>query len=234
MFLLYDMSSDRHAGILNEHRLFEVLHQSSLQLDATLWISDIDSAKESSKPSAKKLAAVKNTPKYSLRIAIYGLLKDRDTTGGRFSDAGLFLQHPFADEIKPGIKYDNPHYLRRPGAEMPKLERLSLESMEEDFTHKTLNDELGKSRWLRIFDDADADGDGTKVANPFLSPRIRSQLMRYCILCSYNLTLHTLTLHSHQTTALAMMQEKECGYVEHPRFPALWQAERDKNDQIIQ
>ncbi|KAF7527351.1 hypothetical protein G7054_g10485 [Neopestalotiopsis clavispora] len=215
-FLLHDLSSNRHAGILREPCLLKVLLQSSLHLDATLWISETNSAKESNKPFPKKLARVNHTPNYSLRIAIYGLLKDRDLIGGRFSDAGLFLQHPFADEIKPGIEYDNPQYLRRPGAEMPKLERLSLESMQEDSSHDILDNELGKSRWLRIFDDANADGDTMNAVNPLISDRLCGSLL------------------SHQITALAMLQEKECGYVERPKFPALWQAEHDKKTQIIQ
>jgi hypothetical protein len=64
--------------------------------------------------------AEKPEKEYSLRIAIHGLLEDKKVIGDAFSKAELFLQHPFESEVLAGAAYDNPHYLLRPGASMPK------------------------------------------------------------------------------------------------------------------
>ncbi|ETS80390.1 hypothetical protein PFICI_07919 [Pestalotiopsis fici W106-1] len=204
IFLLHDPSSDRNAGILNNSHLINILRQFSLELDATLLVSGTKESKAMSKPATKKSVLARLIPEHSLRIAIYGPRGDKDKIGGLLSDAGFFLQHPFADEIKPGIIYDNPHYLCRPGAGMPELKYLSPDDMGDDSPHNMLGDGLGESRWLRMFDNAAADESAATVVRAHISPRLCSPLM------------------SHQTTALTMMQEKERGYVEEPIFSPLW------------
>ncbi len=106
------------------------------------------------------------------------LQNDKDTVGDLLSDSGFFLQHPSAAEVIPGIQYDNPHYLVRPGAGMLKLEQLHLNVMDDSITQTEVRDEISKSHFIQIFEAADADGSSITVTNTYLSPRLRSKLMR--------------------------------------------------------
>lgn len=53
-------------------------------------------------------------------------MKDTAKIGVILSDDGLYLQHPSPAQYGLELEYHNPHYLVRPGSEMPKLEELSL------------------------------------------------------------------------------------------------------------
>ncbi|KAI8630297.1 SNF2 family N-terminal domain-containing protein [Xylariaceae sp. FL1651] len=211
MFLLYDQNSDLHLGTLYNPRLIGALCELPLRLDATLFISEVKHIKEKRRPQMRKYVSTEATRGYSIRIVLHGLRIDKDTVGDLLSDAGFFLQHPYAAEVIPGIQYDNPHYLVRPGTGMPKLEQLHLHGMNESITQTEVRDEIAKSYFIRIFETAEADGDAVTVINTSLSPRLRSTLMR------------------HQVLALAMMQEKESGFLEEPMFPSLWRRESSKN-----
>ncbi|GAB1319449.1 hypothetical protein MFIFM68171_09659 [Madurella fahalii] len=188
--------SGKYAGILNSPVLSCLLDDFKVRFSARLLPPERGSEPE---PRKQKLRSSKCCP---VRIVIYGMRGDEKVIGSKLSDASLFLQHPAAHECNDNIKYSNPHYLVRPGSEMPKLEELSLTTSDPSSSQVDRLDDISLSRLLRIFDFAEP-GTGVSVtAVP--SPRLSSTLM------------------SHQLTALAMMIEKECGIVDNPRFPTLW------------
>ncbi|KAI0399412.1 SNF2 family N-terminal domain-containing protein [Xylaria palmicola] len=210
-FLLHAASSGVYVGSLSNPKLVSALSRLPLRLDASLFISDVkEAAKDSGdcarKSRQKRCGTVEVTREYILRIVLHGLQDVKEITGALLSDAGVFLRHPSADEVIPEVSYDNPHYLRRPGAEMPKLEYLHLDSVPES-TESESADRTNSGRLTQILETAQADGELVTLADLSLSPRLRSPLMR------------------HQVLALAMMQEKESGFVEAPAFPSLWKKE---------
>ncbi|KAI1737674.1 SNF2 family N-terminal domain-containing protein [Xylaria scruposa] len=208
--MLRDQNSGSHLGTLSNSRLASVLNQLPLRLDATLLVSETKVPKER-KSKTRKVTATEPTKECSIRIVVYGLRDNKEAISSLFSDAGFFLQHPSAAELIPGVQYDNPHYLARPGAEMPKLENLQLDDMNDDMQTEG-EGEISKVRYMRIFETAEADGGAITVINTLPSPRLCSPLMR------------------HQLIALAMMQEKESGFLEDPMFPSLWRREFTHND----
>ncbi|KAJ2998728.1 hypothetical protein NUW58_g233 [Xylaria curta] len=202
-----DESSGAYLGSLSNSRLVSALSRLPLRLDASLFISDAkDSEGNARKSQKKKYGTVEATREYALRIVLHGLQDVKEITGALLSDAGIFLQHPSAAEVIPEASYDNPHYLGRPGAEMPKLEYLHLDSI-IDNTETQSADQIHSGRLMQILETAQANGESVSVSNVSPSPRLRSPLMR------------------HQVLALAMMQEKESGFVEVPAFPSLWKKE---------
>ena len=177
--MLQNQNSGAHVGILNNSGLVNALQQLRIKLDATVLISEVKDMRESGKPKMRKHAPAKAAREYSIRINLYGLLDDKVTMGGLLSDAGFFLQPPYAGEIIPEVQYDNPHYLLRPGAEMPKLEHLHLDIVDDSSTQPETGNEISKSRFLQIFETAEADGATVTTMKTSPSPRLRSPLMRY-------------------------------------------------------
>ncbi|KAI0550442.1 SNF2 family N-terminal domain-containing protein [Xylaria curta] len=149
IFMLRERNSGSHLGILNDSKLVSVLNQLSLRLDATLLVSETKVTKEKRKSQRRKGTATEPTKECSIRIVLYGLRDNKEAIGSLFSDAGFFLQHPSAAELIPGVQYDNPHYFVRPGAEMPKLENLQLDDMNDD-VQTEMGGEISKSRFMRI------------------------------------------------------------------------------------
>jgi hypothetical protein len=85
-------------------------------------------------------------------ITLYGFRKDSDCVGTILDDAGVFLQHP--ECYDDSVRYDNPHYLTRPGnflsvseAAMPTAKPPKPSTILSD--HDPL-----KSQVLEIFDSA--------------------------------------------------------------------------------
>lgn len=116
---------------------------------------------------------------YRLRIAVHGFQIDKEPIGKLLSDAGFFLQHPSAAELLPGVEYDNPHYLLRPGAKMPRMEDLSIEIDGEVPSKDELEYEARSSNLLRMFETAAlaANGGGVTPLKATPSPRLRTVLM---------------------------------------------------------
>ena len=194
---LYFQDSNKYAGIVTLPILCKLLQDFTVQLKATLMSSEsrpnVGSRKQKAKP----------VKEYSLHIVVYGIESERSAVGSLLSGADLFFQHPSAAECPRHVRYCNPHYLLRPGSEMPKLEDLSLTTDVRSSRQLEQLDEVNMARLLRIFDCADVDGSQISVSvDP--SSRLRSRLM------------------DHQLTALAMMIERECGAAENSRFPTLW------------
>ncbi|KAI0442355.1 SNF2 family N-terminal domain-containing protein [Xylaria telfairii] len=214
-FLLYGQDSGAYLGSLNNSRLVSALSRLALRLDATLFASEIkDTGGKKKKAQMKKHSAREAAWKYSIRIVLHGMQYDKETTGSLLADSGIFLQHPSIAEIIPEVRYDNPHYLVRPGAEMPDLEQLHLDDTTSS-TETELVMETRKGRFIQILETAKADGESVTSINVTPSPRLRSPLMR------------------HQVLALAMMLEKESGFVEEPTFPSLWRKEFSQNSKSV-
>ncbi|RYP70475.1 hypothetical protein DL771_005412 [Monosporascus sp. 5C6A] len=199
--------SDRFAGIITSRGLKKLLDRHTVRLTAALCCEQ--------PPGHKKMRISKKSrdsaSKWRLedavaRVVVYGRMEDKDDIANLLSDAGLFFQQPALDEYDPGVPYFNPHLLLRPGAEMPKIEGLSISDPQRAATNGGLLDEVNQGRIWRIFDLAS--GAGTSVVAA-ASPRLRS------------------TLRKHQLQALAMMIERECGVIEGAKFPSLWQAPSD-------
>ena len=178
ILMLRSKISGVHAGILNDSRLTNALFQFTFRRDATLFISEVKDTRGTSKREVRKHAPAKAAREYSLRIVVHGDWDDKEILGRLLSNAGSFLKHPCVTEVIPGTRYDNPHYLLRPGAEMPRLKHLHLDIADDSPTQTEPGDEISKSRFLRIFDTAEADGNDV-IVNASPSPRLRSSLMRY-------------------------------------------------------
>ena len=112
--------SGKYAGILNLPALCCLLEGFRVRFSACLLPPERGSGPEVGK---QELRSRKFCP---VRIVIYGMRGDEKVIGSKLSDAGLFLQHPAAHECNRDVKYSNPHYLARPGFDMPKLEELPL------------------------------------------------------------------------------------------------------------
>lgn len=235
IFKLQTQNSGTYAGILSESRLVNTLNQFSLRLDATLLISEVRDIKGAVKSKSRAKTPAKIAREYTIRITIHGLRHDKEAIGNLLSDAGFFLQHPGDNEVLPGVEYDNPHYLLRPGAEMPRFKDLRLETDDDGSLRSEPEDEIRKSNLLRLFETAEADGGSVTVLNTLPSPRLHSPLMRYDIpfRSTFNDDSVTDALGSHQIVSLAFMLEKENGHVEQPMFPSLWKTQRDQNSQIL-
>ncbi|KAF2191078.1 hypothetical protein K469DRAFT_746516 [Zopfia rhizophila CBS 207.26] len=191
--------SNKYAGLLTLPALGKLLDEFYVKFTATLIASQSRPSQASRKVKVKDLV---RTQECSVRIVVYGMKRDKSAVGSLLSDAGLYLQQPSAEECDRDVEYCNPHYLLRPGAQMPKLDELSISSNARKGGSSEMLDEVNKSRFMQIFDFAN------DVSNCL-------QVVPSSRLCS--------TLKDYQLTALAVMAEKECGIVEKPMFPSLWE-----------
>lgn len=62
---------------------------------------------------SKLKKAISSSQPSEVFITLYGFQKDGDCVGRILDDAGLFLQHPLCYD--DSVRYENPHYLTRPG-----------------------------------------------------------------------------------------------------------------------
>ena len=137
-----------------------------------------------------------------LEILVYGLLEDLDAVGSVLADSNIFLQHP--QNRDESVPYDNPHYLKRPGAEMEVPEEVSPARakgrliVSNDFMAEIFSSAEGPKEYSQI-------NGSSRIITP---------------------------LKSHQMKALAMMLEKEHGELANPEFEPLWKAKRDRLGQV--
>lgn len=178
-FIIRAQASGTHAGILDNSQLLKILGQLPLRLDATLLIPEMKGAERSLRAKSRNHDSTTLVEKYRLRIAVHGFRIDKESIGKLLSDAGFFLQHPSAAELLPDVEYDNPHYLLRPGANMPRMEDLSMEIDGDVPSEDRLEDEARSSNLLRIFESAALAADGGQMAHlkATPSPRLRTVLM---------------------------------------------------------
>lgn len=217
-FILRAQPSGTHAGILDNSQLLKILAQFTLRLDATLLIPETKGVEQPLRTKSRNHNSTTFVEKHRLRIAVHGFKIDKEPIGKLLSDADFFLQHPSAAELLPDVEYDNPHYLLRPGAKMPRIEDLSMEIDGDVPSQAELEDEARSGDLLRIFESAALAADGDRVTHLKVtpSPRLRAVLM------------------VHQRTALAFMLEKESGFMEEPTFPSLWTTERSGGGATLQ
>lgn len=173
MLKLSFQDSNTYAGLINSPALSKLLTESCIQLSAVLV-----------KPLAMRDQNMKRTKMYKqsltqecpVRIVVYGRKCERLAIGNILSDAEFCLQHPLSGEYDQQVEYINPHYLLRPGAEMPQSEGLSICSDSGNSKSSETLDDADKGRFLRIFDLANG-AENSLRAEP--SPRIRSTLEEY-------------------------------------------------------
>ncbi|KAI1640419.1 hypothetical protein F4809DRAFT_590021 [Biscogniauxia mediterranea] len=195
---MYYEITGKYAGILAMPALCDLLESYTIKLRGHLATAK----PEKLLPGAGRGKAKPNrVPEYSLRIAVYGLFVEKNAVCKFLSDSELYLQHPSGTECDLSVDYFNPHYLVRPGGEMPRLEELSLDEHGEQAEPTRTLDDTTKGRLLRMFDQADG-GEVEVDANP--SSRLQTPLME------------------HQIKALSLMIERESGRLHDLKSPSLW------------
>ena len=168
---LYFQDSNKYAGLIALPVLCSLLNNFLVKLSATLIASP-------SKPSPNRVKSTKSrfaSHECSVRIIIYGLKSERCAVGELLSNAALYLQQPSATERGTDAEYCNPHYLVRPGGQLPVLEDLTISSDTRIKEASEMLDEAEKSRLLRLFDSTD---DFEVASQLTASPRLRSTLKK--------------------------------------------------------
>lgn len=100
-----------------------------------------------------------------VKLAVYGLDRQKRDVAYFLSSRNLFLQHPTALEYDFSVPYFNPQYLPGPSGSMPEIE--GAPDVVEDLT------ESERAQVLRVFDTAADTSYDTAVVQ---SPRIKSTL----------------------------------------------------------
>ena len=115
------------------------------------------------------------------RVVVFGKMEDRDGIGNLLSDSHHFFQHPMAGEVDTDVPYFNPHLLLRPGAQMPKIEGLSISESNAGTTAVSQLDEVNRGKIWMIFDKANciADDAGVKPSGGLKST------LRELVTCSF-------------------------------------------------
>ncbi|KAL2818730.1 SNF2 family N-terminal domain-containing protein [Aspergillus cavernicola] len=190
--------SGKYAGIISMPVLITILQQYTVQLVGTLTA-----------PKAAQGAKSQPSGDPCIRIVVYGCSNERKAVGAALSEAEVFLQHPTSADCDLSMPYINPHYLLRPGDEMPNLEDLVLFDMGEDSNPSEPLAKDVKSKVMQIFDSVNV-----PIAGTYEPARISSRL--------------AATLKEHQFVAVSMMVERESGRLDDLIFPALWESVRGK------
>lgn len=166
---LTSQDSKKYAGFLNSPALRQLLDRSAVRLKATLY----QESQQKLKPPKKAAKPSNGRP---VKIVVFGMQQDSDAIGDVLSQAGLYLQHPSGLDYDEYTKYCNPHYLLRPGSQMPNLETLSVAGGAQTGSEMAKRDEVYIARLLRIFDCDDTTGVKAPVTlDP--SPRLSSTLL---------------------------------------------------------
>lgn len=220
----------QHAGFFRSTALCQLLEDSKVTLTAKLMAPAHPPTKtqKGGKESKKPATPSKNVqPEQSrLHIVVHGQMSNSHAIGNMLGESGFYLQHPTESELHHMVIYDNPHYLLRPGSELPPLERLSIE---EDDGPKRLDMVVGetiKSQFMAMFDGTGPLG----MINGFESSRrLLSPLQEYVEFESTHIPLSNQTRH--QMTALAWMTEIESGTLTRPNFPSFWELTQGSSPQ---
>lgn len=160
----------KYAGILNLPILCKLQEEFTIEYTAQMVALE---SRKSQRTGTGKPTLPHSTYNCSVRIVVYGCKSEKNSVSQLLSKAGLFLQHPSAAELDKHVDYGNPHYLLRPGSQMPKLENLSLSPNVNNVTTADLMNESQKSRFMQIFNSAS--GPSNLLAPP-CSPRLKSIL----------------------------------------------------------
>jgi len=162
--------SKKYAGILDLPALCKLQEEFTIEYTAKMVASE---SRKSQLTGTGKTAIPSSTHDCLVRIVVYGLKLEEYAVGKMLSDAGLYLQHPSATELYRHVDYSNPHYLLRPGSQIPKLEVLSISADRNNAATADSLDEAHKSRFMQIFNSANGP---ISPFNARPSPRLKSAL----------------------------------------------------------
>lgn len=169
--------TDEFVGVFICDGLSSLLGQFSVHTTAKLAPENPKEGNGLEGSKASKAQAQKShIPGRLTRVVIYGLFADKDLIGKHLSEAELYLQHPTLDEYDQSVEYFNPHLLLRPGAKMPRIEELSLQTEDETTPAPTILDEVSKGRIWRVFNSASG---GEMIPEVTSSPRLKATLKEY-------------------------------------------------------
>ena len=166
---LYFQDSNKYAGLIALPALCSLLDNFPVKFSASLIASP-------SKPSSTRVKSTKTSfasRECSVRIIIHGPKSEKCAVGEFLSSASLYLQQPSATERETDAEYCNPHYLVRPGGQLPALEELAISSDTRSKEASETLDEVEKSKLLRLFDSTDDFGVASQL---IASPRLQSTL----------------------------------------------------------
>jgi hypothetical protein len=168
---LHFQDTGKYAGLVTLPALGKLQRDFNVKLTAHLVATK-------NKPDSKsKRGERKRDPgpscEYYVRIVIHGLKSEKTAVGDLLANDEVFFQHPSIEECGRNMEYWNPHYLLRPGSQMPLLEDLSISSDESSAQGAGTLEEVDRSRLLRIFDTASDIVIPSKITP---SPRLRSIL----------------------------------------------------------
>ncbi|KAL6697594.1 SNF2 family N-terminal domain-containing protein [Trichoderma pleuroticola] len=195
---LSSQDTQRYAGIINNATLAKIFREFTIKTDAKL-VTPTNSRKKTSKKEIKSFRPPVDCP---VRIVLYELATDQYTIGNILGDAGFYFQHPLPSEYDSSMQYCNPHYLLRPGSQLPTLEEDSATRCDRKVESDLLN-ASNKGRFMRLFDEA---SEITGILRTSLEPSSRLKS----------------TLKEHQLFAFAWLTEIETGGV-RGGCPSLWQ-----------
>jgi hypothetical protein len=162
--------SKKYAGILTLPALCKLQEECTIEYAANMVAFESRRDQKSVKGKATTPNAAHDC---SVRIVVYGVKSQESSVSQLLSDADLYLQHPSAAELYRHVDYWNPHYLLRPGSQMPKLKSLSIPLDGNNLTATNSIDETRKSRFMQIFNSANGP---SSHLNPISSPRLKSTL----------------------------------------------------------
>lgn len=166
---LYFQDSNKYAGLIALPALCRLLNNFVVKLNATLITSQSKPGPTTVKNSKKLFAS----HECSVRITVYGLKSERSAISELLSQVSLYFQHPSATECELEVEYCNPHYLVRPGDQLPALDDSLIDSDNSTIKASGTLDEVEKSRLLQVFDSTD----DFEIASQFTaSPRLQSTL----------------------------------------------------------
>jgi len=166
----------KYAGIINSEPLAKLIRDFSIYIKAYIHPPSKVASKSGPKQSSSNLSNPNG--EVSVRLLVYGLISEKHDAGNLMSDNDLFFQHPLATEVSgemSSIPYFNPHFLIRPGSQMPDLAQLSL-SGSSDTPPAEILDDVSKARLMAVFDLANGSKTWIDVKP---SPRLKSSLKMY-------------------------------------------------------
>jgi hypothetical protein len=189
---LYFQDSNKYAGLIAIPTLCKLLDKFIVEFSATLIRSPPKPSPATVKNSKKRLTSYD----HSVRIVVYGLRGEESAVSELLSNAGLYLQHPSATECDTDIEYCNPHYLVRPGGQLPALEELRIFSDTRSIKAFEMLNEIEKNRLLRVFDSTD---DFVAPAYVIASPRLRSTLKELAAPAPFQKTTDSIQPPAHSS-----------------------------------
>ncbi|KAK1999386.1 hypothetical protein LX36DRAFT_483323 [Colletotrichum falcatum] len=101
---IYFEGTNKYAGIVTLPVLSRLLTESTTKLDATLRCMPRDSRPKVSRKNDKHADKFRPNSQASLRLVVYGAMKESAKIGRLLSDADLYLQHPAANECDMDVE----------------------------------------------------------------------------------------------------------------------------------